>query len=72
MRGLFQVEDPELMFEIYAATVEAVRERGIQLGIAAERFDGLVQDLRAAKDRGYEWVTSVFYLDLALRKPAAG
>ena len=30
MRGLFQVEDPEPMFEIYAATVEAVRERGIQ------------------------------------------
>ena len=72
MRGLFLVEDPEPMFEIYAATVEAVRERGIQLGIAAERIDGLVQDLRAAKGRGYEWVTSSFYLDLALRKPAAG
>ena len=27
---------------------------------------------RAAKDGGYEWVTSAFYLDLALRKPAAG
>ena len=72
MRGLFLVEDPEPMFEIYAATVEAVRERGIQLGIAAERIDDLVQDLRAAKDGGYEWVTSSFYLDLALRKPAAG
>jgi SAM-dependent methyltransferase len=72
VRGLFLVEDPEPMFEIYAATVEAVRERGIQLGIAAERIDGLVQDLRAAKDGGYEWVTSSFYLDLALRKPAAG
>jgi SAM-dependent methyltransferase len=71
MRGLFLVEDPEPMFEIYAATVEAVRERGIQLGIAAERIDGLAQDLRAAKDDGYEWVTSSFYLDLALRKPAA-
>ena len=72
MRGLFLVEDPEPMFEIYAATVDAVRERGIKLGIAAERIDGLVQDLRAAKDGGYEWVTSSFYLDLALRKPAAG
>ena len=72
LRGLFLVEDPEPMFEIYAATIEAVRERGIQLGIAAERIDGLVQDLRAAKDSGYEWVTSSFYLDLALRKPAAG
>ena len=46
MRGLFLVEDPALMFEIYAATLEAVRERGIQLGIGAERIDGLVQDLR--------------------------
>ena len=72
MRGLFLVEDPELIFEIYAATIDAVRERGIQLGIGAERIDGLVQDLRGAKGGGYEWVTSSFYLDLALRKPAAG
>jgi len=72
MRGLFLVEDPELMFEIYAATLEAARDRGIQSGIAAERIDGLVRDLRAAKGGGYEWVTSSFYLDLALRKPAAG
>ena len=72
MRGLFLVEDPELIFEIYAATLDAVRERGIQLGIGAERIDGLVQDLRGAKGGGYEWVTSSFYLDLALRKPAAG
>jgi hypothetical protein len=43
------------------------------LGIAAERIDGLVRDLQAAaKDGGYEWVTSPFFLDLALRKPAAG
>jgi hypothetical protein len=27
--------------------------------------------LRAAKSSGYEWVTSPFLLDLALRKPAA-
>jgi hypothetical protein len=72
MKGLFLVEDPELMFEIYAATLEAARDRGIKSGIAAERIDGLVQDLRAAKGRGYEWVTSSFFLDLAPRKPAAG
>ena len=72
MSGFFLVVDPEVMFELYAATLAALRERGIQLGIAAERIDGLVRDLRAAKGGGYEWVTSAFCLDLALRKPAAG
>jgi SAM-dependent methyltransferase len=73
MSGFFGVIDPEVMFELYAASIAALRERGIQLGIAAERIDGLVRDLQAAaKDRGYEWVTSAFFLDLALRKPAAG
>jgi hypothetical protein len=50
----------------------AARERGIQLGIAVERIDGLMRDLRAAKDGGYEWATSAFVLELALRKPAVG
>jgi hypothetical protein len=72
MSGTFLVEDPELWLEIWAATLEAARERGIQLGIAAERFDGLVGDLRAAKGGGYEWVTGPFMLELALRKPVAG
>jgi hypothetical protein len=40
------------------------------LGIAADRIDGPVREIRAAKDGGYEWVSSPFYLDLALRKPA--
>jgi SAM-dependent methyltransferase len=70
--GSFMVNDPELQFEIYAATLAATRERGIQLGVAAERIDDLVRDLRAAKGGGYEWVTSPFFLGLALRKPAAG
>jgi SAM-dependent methyltransferase len=70
--GSFLILDPELGFENYAATIATARERGIQLGIAAERIDGLVRDLRAAKDGGYEWATSPFYLGLALRKPAAG
>ena len=60
------------MFELYAASIAALRERGIQLGIAAERIDDLVRDLRDAKGGGYEWVTGGFMLDLALRKPAAG
>jgi hypothetical protein len=73
MSGFFGVIDPEVMFELYAASIAALRERGIQLGIAAGRIDGLVRDLHAAaKDGGYEWVTSAFFLDLALRKPAAG
>jgi SAM-dependent methyltransferase len=72
MSGFFGVIDPEVMFELYAASIAALRERGIQLGIAAERIDGLVRDLRDAKGGGYEWVTGGFMLDLALRKPAAG
>ena len=56
-----------------SSDLAALREHGIELGIAAERIDGLVRDLQAAaKDGGYEWVTSPFFLDLALRKPAAG
>jgi hypothetical protein len=72
MSGSFLVGDPELAFEIPAATLAAARERSIQLGIAAERIDGLVRELQAAKGGGYVWVTSPFYLDLALRKPVAG
>ena len=69
--GSFLVDDPEPGFEQYAATLATVRERGIQSGIAAERIDGLVRDLRAAEDGEYEWTTSPFYLGLALHKPAA-
>ena len=72
MSGYFSVGDPEVWLELWAATLAAVRERGIQLGIAAERIDGLVRDLQAAKGGGYEWATSAFMLDLALRKPVAG
>ena len=57
------------MFELHAATLSAARERAIRLGIAADRIDDLVRDIRAARDGGYEWVSSPFYLDVALRKP---
>ena len=40
------------MFEICPTTLEAVRERGIQFGIAAERIDGLVRGLRREKAAG--------------------
>ena len=35
MSGFFGVIDPELMLELWAASIAALRERGIQLGIAA-------------------------------------
>jgi len=59
------------VFELHAATLAAARERATRLGIEADRIDDLVRDIRAAEDGGYEWVSSPFYLDLALRKPAA-
>jgi len=71
MSGHFMTADPELVFEIHAATLAAARERGTQLGIAAKRVDDLARDIRAAKDGGYEWVSSPFFLDLTLRKPNA-
>ena len=36
---------------------------------AGEEIDGLVSDLRAAGNGGYQWVTGPFFLDLTLRKP---
>jgi SAM-dependent methyltransferase len=67
--GFFLAVHPELGFELHAATLAAARERAARSGIAAEKIDDLVVNLRAAKDGGYEWVSTPFYLDLALRKP---
>jgi SAM-dependent methyltransferase len=69
MSGCFLTADPEMVFGIHAATLAAARERAIQSGIVADRIDDLMRDIRAAQDDGYEWVSSPFYLDLALRKP---
>ena len=69
MNGCFLTMAPEVGFELHAASLAAVRERATGLGIAAGRVDDLVRDLRAAKDGGYEWVSSGFVLDLTLRKP---
>ena len=71
MNGCFLTMDPELGFEVHAASLAAARERATRLGIAAGRVDDLVRDIRAAKDGGYEWVSSGFVFDLTLRKPAA-
>ena len=64
--------DPELGFDLHAATVLAARERAVASGIASgQQIDDLVSDLRAAKDGGYEWVSGLFFLDLTFRKPVA-
>lgn len=69
--GWFLTMDPEVGFELHAASLAAIRERATRLGVAARSVDDLVRDLRAAKDGGYEWVSSGFVLDLTLRKPVA-
>ena len=70
--GSFPIVDPGLGFDLHAATLLAARERAVASGIAAgQQIDDLVSDLRAAKDRGYEWVSTPFMLDLTLRKPPA-
>lgn len=69
--GYFMTADPALLFEIHAATLAAAKERGTRLGIAADRIDDLVRDIRAAEDGGYEWVSSPFFFDVTLRKPVA-
>jgi SAM-dependent methyltransferase len=70
--GSFATMDPELGFDLHAATVLAARERAVASGIASEQqIEDLVSDLRAAKGGGYEWVSGPFFLDLTLRMPLA-
>ena len=40
-------------------------------GIPAETIDALIGALRAGKTGGYEWASTPFFLDLALRKTPA-
>ena len=70
--GNFAIMDPELGFDLHAGTLLAARERAVTAGIATgQQIDDLVSGLRAAKHGGYEWVSTPFFLDLTLRKPAA-
>ena len=70
--GSFGLIDPELGFDLHAATLLAARERAVASGIATgEQIDDLARDLRAAKNGDYEWVSMPFFLDLTLRKPLA-
>ena len=67
--GFFVLGEPELGFEIHASTLAAFREAAVHCGIAAQTVDDLLGSLRAGKTAGYEWVSTPFFLDLALRKP---
>ena len=70
--GSFATVDPELGFDLHAATLLAARERAVASGVAAgQQIDDLVSEIRAAKGGGYEWVSTPFMLDLTLRKPPA-
>jgi SAM-dependent methyltransferase len=70
--GGFGIIDPELGFDLHAATLLAARERAVASGIATgQQIDDLAGNLRAAKSGGYEWVSTPFSLDLTLRKPLA-
>ena len=68
--GSFIIDDPDRVFAIHAGSLAAARERASTAGLAAgEEIDGLVSDLRAAGNGGYQWVTGPFFLELTLRKP---
>jgi ubiquinone/menaquinone biosynthesis C-methylase UbiE len=71
--GYFAAMDPAVGFEIHATTTAAARDRATKAGVATEReIDDLIQGIREAKPIEHEWVSSPFFLDLTLRKPATG
>jgi hypothetical protein len=70
--GFFQIVEPELGFDLHASTIAATKSRAIQSGVASgDEIDALEHALRAAKDGGYEWVTSPFFVALTLRTQPA-
>jgi SAM-dependent methyltransferase len=72
VNGSFGTMDPEVGFDLHADTLAAAKERGVASGRwTEEQIEGLVNDLRAAKAGDYQWVSTPFYLDMALRKPLA-
>jgi SAM-dependent methyltransferase len=69
--GSFAVGPPEVLFRLYAGSLAAARERSLAAGlITAQEIDALIAPLQAAAGGGYQWVTSPFFLDFTLRKPA--
>ena len=70
VEGFFQVAEPEVGFDIHAGTLAAARTRATQSGVATEpEIDELLETIRDAKNKDYQWVTSPFFLDLTLRNP---
>jgi SAM-dependent methyltransferase len=68
--GSFAIDRPQRMFPIYAASLDAMRERAIAAGlVTAAELDALTGPLKAAGG-DYDWVTSPFFLDVTMRKPA--
>jgi len=69
--GYFAAMAPAVGFEIHAGTIAAARDRAVQAGVAGEdEIDDLIRRIRAAPADEHEWVSSPFFLDLTLRKPA--
>jgi SAM-dependent methyltransferase len=70
--GFFNVDRPDLGFGLHAGTLAAARDPATAAGLAAGgQIDALVSELRAAASGSYQWVTSPFFLELTLRKPAS-
>jgi SAM-dependent methyltransferase len=66
--GFFQIIPPEQGFDLHASTIAAAKNRAIQSGVGSgAEIDALERALRAAKDGGYDWVTTPFFLALTLR-----
>jgi SAM-dependent methyltransferase len=68
--GFFTIITGDLGFDLHGGTLAAMRDRAIQLGVASEQeIDELAGAIGAGRAAGAEWVSSPFFLDLALRKP---
>jgi len=70
--GFFQIVSPEQGFDLHASTIAAAKSRAIESGVGSgAEIDALERALRAARDGGYDWVTTPFFLALTLRNPPA-
>ena len=69
--GAFSVGPPGAYLALYAGTLAALRERAVGAGLTTGAdIDAIIAALTAAQPAAYEWITSPFFLDLTLRKPA--
>jgi hypothetical protein len=69
VEGSFQVSEPEVGFDLTRPRYRRP-ECATQSAVASEpEIDALLETIRAAKNKDYQWVTSPFFLDLTLRKP---